>query len=157
MGCRTPTADPHARGVIFGLTPGHTASHVYRALLESFGYAVRQGHEPIRGQVRCLIATAGGAASPLWRQIMADILGAPLEHHAQASGSLGIAFLAAYATGQVTSLSAIRDAWLADPEITTPDPNIRRTYDDFYRVYCHLDSSLAEAFGMLQAVGTNEE
>ena len=48
MGRRTPTADPHARGVLFGLTPAHTAAHVYRALMESFGYAVRQGFDPIR-------------------------------------------------------------------------------------------------------------
>ncbi|MCX6032547.1 MAG: hypothetical protein NT169_25045 [Chloroflexi bacterium] len=52
---------------------------------------------------------------------MADILGAPIEHHAQASGSLGIAFLAAYATGQVSNFDAIRDAWLVDPEISIPD------------------------------------
>jgi sugar (pentulose or hexulose) kinase len=151
MGRRTPMPDPHARGVLFGLTPGHTAGHVYRALLESFGYAVRQGYEPIRPWVRRLIATAGGAASPLWRQIVADILGAPIEHHAQASGSLGIAFLAAYATGQVSNFAAIRDAWLAGPEITTPDPGTRRIYDDLYRLYCHLDSSLATAFAMLPA------
>ena len=81
MGRRTPTADPHARGVLFGLTPAHTAAHVYRALMESFGYAVRQGFDPIRPRTRRVIATAGGAASPLWRQIMADILDTPIEYH----------------------------------------------------------------------------
>ncbi|MCX6032552.1 MAG: FGGY family carbohydrate kinase [Chloroflexi bacterium] len=158
MGRRTPAPDPHARGVLFGLTPGHTAGHVYRALLESFGYAVRQGYEPIRPRVRRIIATAGGAASPLWRQIMADILGAPIEHHAQASGSLGIAFLAAYATGQVSNFDAIRDTWLAGPDISIPDPSTRRTYDDLYRLYCHLDSSLSTAFALLPATaGADEE
>ena len=73
---------------------------------------------------------------------MADILAAPIKHHAQASGSLGIAFLAAYATGQVRNFAAIRDTWLAGPEISIPDPGTRRTYDDLYRLYCHLDSSL---------------
>jgi len=149
MGRRTPAPDPHARGVFFGLTPAHTAAHVYRALLESFGFAVRQGFDPIRPRVRRVIATAGGAASPLWRQIMADILDAPIEHHPQASGALGVAFLAAYASGLVGSFDAIRDDWLADPELTLPDATTRRCYDDLYRLYCHLDSSLSAAFAML--------
>ena len=149
MGRRTPTPDPHARGVLFGLTPAHTAAHVYRALLESFGYAVRQGFDPIRPRVRRVIATAGGAASPLWRQIMADILDAPIEYHPRASGALGIAFLAAYASGLVGSFEAIRDDWLAGPELTVPDAATRRCYDDLYRLYCHLDGSLSAAFAML--------
>ena len=151
MGRRTPTPDPHARGVLFGLTPAHTAAHVYRALLESFGYAVRQGFDPIRPRVRRVIATAGGAASPLWRRIMADILDAPIEYHPRASGALGIAFLAAYASGLVGNFDAIRDDWLAAPEITTPDASTRRCYDDLYRLYCHLDSGLSLAFAMLPA------
>ena len=148
MGRRTPTPDPHARGVLFGLTPAHTAVHVYRSLLESFGYAVRQGFDPIRPRTRRVIATAGGAASPLWRQIMADILDAPIEYHPRASGALGIAFLAAYASGLVGSFEAIRDDWLADPELTAPDATTRRCYDDLYRLYCHLDGSLSAAFAM---------
>ncbi len=89
---------------------------------------------------------------------MADILGAPIEHHPRASGSLGVAFLAAYATGQVRSFAAIRDAWLAGPELSIPDPSTRRTYDDLYRLYCYLDSSLTAAFAMLPAaVDADEE
>jgi xylulokinase len=147
MGRRTPTPDPHACGVLFGLTPAHTAAHVYRALLESFGYAVRQGFDPIRPRIRRVIATAGGAASPLWRRIMADILDAPIEYHSRASGALGVAFLAAYASGLVR-FEAIRDAWLAGPELTVPDAATRQCYDDLYRLYCHLDSSLSTAFAM---------
>ena len=149
MGRRTPTPDPHARGVLFGLTPAHTVTHVYRALLESFGYAVRQGFDPIRPRVRRVIATAGGAASPLWRQIMADILDAPIEYHPRASGALGIAFLAAYASGLVGGFEAIRDDWLAGPELTVPNAATRQCYDDLYRLYCHLDDSLSAAFAML--------
>ena len=152
MGRRTPTPDPHARGVLFGLTPAHTAAHVYRALLESFGYAVRQGFDPIRPRVLRVIATAGGAASPLWRQIMADILDASIEYHPRASGASGIAFLAAYASGLVGSFEAIRDHWLADPELTVPDAATHRCYDDLYRLYCHLDGSLSAAFAMLPSV-----
>jgi xylulokinase len=152
MGRRTPTPDPHARGVLFGLTPAHTAAHVYRALLESFGYAVRQGFDPIRPRVRRVIATAGGAASPLWRRIVADILDTPIEYHPRASGALGIAFLAAYASGLVGSFESICNDWLADPELTVPDAATRQCYDDLHRLYCHLDGSLSSAFAMLPSI-----
>ncbi len=82
---------------------------------------------------------------------MADILDASIEYHPQASGALGIAFLAAYASGLVGSFEVIRDAWLADPELTAPDAATRRCYDDLYRLYCHLDGSLSSAFAMLPA------
>ena len=59
QGRGTPAPDPAARGVLFGLTPSHTAVHIYRALLESFGYAVRRGFDPIRPRVRRVIVTAG--------------------------------------------------------------------------------------------------
>lgn len=66
-------------------------------------------------------------------------------------------FLAAYATGQMSGFAAIRDAWLASPEISAPDPSTRRTYDDLYRLYCHLDGSIANAVAMLPtAAGANE-
>jgi xylulokinase len=156
LGRRTPAADPQARGVLFGLNPAHTAAHGYRALLESFGYAVRRGFEPIRPQVRRVIATAGGAASPLWRQIVADILNAPLQFHPRGSGALGIAFLAAYALGCLRSFDIVRDAWLANPEHVLPDPAVRGCYDDLYGLYCHLDDGLAAAYARLSAARTGE-
>ncbi|OIO93054.1 MAG: hypothetical protein AUK03_08850 [Anaerolineae bacterium CG2_30_64_16] len=71
---------------------------------------------------------------------------------------MGIAFLAAYATGQVNGFAAIQDAWLAGPKISIPDPGTRRTYDDLYRLYCHLDSNLSTAFAMLPTLaGADEE
>ncbi len=149
MGRRTPNPDPQARGVLFGLTPGHTSAHVYRALLESFGYAVRRGYEPIQPRTRRVIATAGGAASSLWRQIVADILATPIEYYPGSGGALGIAFLAAYATGAVDRFEAIRDIWLGAPEITRPNPANTQRYHDLYRLYCYLDDSLAPAFEML--------
>jgi len=150
MGRRTPTPDPAARGVLFGLTPSHTAAHIYRALLESFGYAVRRGFDPIRPRVRRVVATAGGAASPLWRQILADILETPVEHHPAASGALGIAFLAGYATGQVAGFRIIRDAWLAEPGVTAPNPATTEVYRQLYQVYCHLDDTLGPVYALLE-------
>ena len=101
MGRRTPTPIRRRGGAFVGLTPSHTAADIYRSLLEAIGYALRWGFDPIRPRVRRVIATAGGAASSLWRQILADILETSIEYHPAVSGALGIAFLAGYATGRI--------------------------------------------------------
>ncbi len=149
MGRRTPTPDPLARGAFVGLTPSHTAADLYRSLLESTGYALRRGFDPIRPRVRRVIATAGGAASPLWRQILADILETSIEYHPAASGALGIAFLAGYATGHIAGFESIRDAWLAQPAVTVPDPTTYGVYRSHYQAYCCLDETLGAVYAML--------
>jgi xylulokinase len=80
MGERTPIWDPLARGVILGLTLYHTRGHIFRALLESTGYALRQHIEIARElgiDIRRVVAVDGGARSKLWRQIVSDIIEMP--------------------------------------------------------------------------------
>ena len=153
LGRRTPTPDPRARGAYVGLTLVHTSAHLYRALLESFGYALRQGFEPERGQVRRVVATAGGARSRLWRQIVSDILDMPVEYSPQSGGALGIAYLAGYATGCFSDLSTIRNQWLGPPEVTSPHPGARAVYDRLYGVYSALDEELGPQMARLAADG----
>jgi xylulokinase len=141
MGRRTPSPDPTARGMLWGLTPSHTAAHIYRALLESVAFALRRGFDPIRDRVRRIVVTAGGAASPLWRQIIADVLEAPVEHHPDASGALGIAFLTGFATGGVRSFDEISRVWLAQPQLTFPEPAASTVYAEGYEAYCRLDDA----------------
>ena len=149
MGRRTPTPDPAARGAFVGLTPSHTAADIYRSLLESVGYALRQGFDPIRSRVRRVIATAGGAASPLWRQILADILETSIEYHPAASGALGIAFIAGFATGYIAGFEVIRDAWLVQPAVMAPDPTTFGVYRALCQAYCYLDDTLGPVYRML--------
>ena len=82
MGERTPIWDSKARGMLLGLTVKHSSSHIYRAVLESVGYAFRHvmeayGFSFARDSV-CRIV-GGGTASKLWVQILADITGVKLE------------------------------------------------------------------------------
>jgi xylulokinase len=150
-GRRTPTPDPDARGVLFGLTPAHTPAHIYRALLESFGYALHPGFAAMRDATTRVVCTAGGAASPLWRQIVADILATPVEYHPAGSGALGIAFLAGYATGRMVDFGAIKSAWLAHPESTQPDPEAVAVYGRLQAVYNCLEGMLGPAYQALSA------
>ena len=134
---------------MLGLNPSHTTAHIYRALLESFAFNIRQGYEVHREQVTRLVVTAGGARSPLWRQIMADILNTELEYHPSASGSLGIAFQAAYALGLVDEYTDIKNRWLSDALRIKPDPAAVQVYDRLFPVYCAFDEVVAEPFRLL--------
>ena len=77
-GERSPHPDPLARGAFVGLTVGHDRRHLTRAVLEGVAFGLRDGLDqmiaagmPAPDQVR---ASGGGTASPLWRQILADVL-----------------------------------------------------------------------------------
>ncbi len=77
-GERSPHPDPLARGAFVGLTLGHDRRHLTRAVLEGVAYGLRDGLDlmreagmPAPSQIRI---SGGGTASPLWRQILADVL-----------------------------------------------------------------------------------
>jgi xylulokinase len=118
-------------------------------LLESFAYNLCQGFDPLRPAVRRLVATSGGARSPLWRQIVADVLDAPLEYHPQSGGPLGSAFLAGYAAGLIDDFMAIKQRWLCQAETTLPDPAAVACYRQLFPLYETFDQALAEPFARL--------
>lgn len=97
-GERTPHADPHARGVLFGLTARHRAAHLARAVLEGVCYGLRDSLEIMRELgliVGAIRGSGGGLRSDLWRQVLADVLATPVESvNTTAGAALGAALLA---------------------------------------------------------------
>src|SRR5215813_3292833 len=98
MGERTPHLDPHARAALLGLTASHTRSHVVRAILEGVAFSLRDTFT-IFGEMqvpaRSIRLGGGGARSPLWRQIQADVYGHAVEiWRAEKGGAFGAAILA---------------------------------------------------------------
>src|SRR5439155_3782037 len=81
-GERTPHMDPSATGAFVGLTARHSRGHMTRALMEGVLFSLRDGLEIMRGlgvrpnQIR---AIGGGASSPLWLQLQADVYGATVQ------------------------------------------------------------------------------
>jgi xylulokinase len=76
MGERTPHLDPNARAALVGLTASHTRAHVIRAILEGVTFSLRDTFSifaEMNVPVNCIRLGGGGARSPLWRQIQADI------------------------------------------------------------------------------------
>ncbi|MGQ9665981.1 MAG: FGGY-family carbohydrate kinase [Anaerolineae bacterium] len=149
LGRRTPTPNATLRGAILGLSPSHSAAHIYRALMESFAFNVRQSLPAHRSSITRLVATAGGARSRLWRQICSDVLDMPMEYYPPASGALGTAFLAGWAVGQVADFSAIRTQWLKELEMVWPDAGARAIYDRLFPIYEEFDAAVAGPFAHL--------
>jgi len=98
MGERTPHLDPYARAALVGLTASHTRGHVVRAILEGVAFSLKDSFT-IFGEMKVPISNirlgGGGAKSPLWRQIQADVYGNDVETIEQEEGAAyGAAILA---------------------------------------------------------------
>ncbi len=140
-GERTPLHDPDAKGMIFGLNLLHTRADIYRALLESVGYAVRHNIEVMREEgvaIERILAVGGGAQNPLWMRIVSDI--AQIEQHIpaqQIGASYGDAFLAGVGIGL---FDGSRDAsrWVRMKETVRPRPDAAGRYDASYHLYRDL-------------------
>ena len=150
---------PHARGAWVGLTSGHTHGHMFRALLEGIAYEyaawaeqVRTGPRPIRlTEARVL---GGGAASGLWNQIKADVLGVDwVPTQRQECGVLGDALIAAAATGHVDDLAATAGRWQHTADPVPPDPGRADVYRRLRAAYDRLGAQLLPVMDRLQGLG----
>ncbi|MDH3255097.1 MAG: xylulokinase [Acidobacteriota bacterium] len=137
-GERTPHADPHARGAFVGLTLAHGRGHLTRAVLEGVAFGLKDnlalmaavGLEDV-GQVRI---SGGGARSPVWRQILADVLGVELVSVETSEGAaLGAALLAGVGSGVWESVEKACGAAVQLGDITKPDADARKPYARIYQ------------------------
>jgi xylulokinase len=148
-GQRSPAFNPWATGVFFGLKKAHTRGILFRSVLESFGYTMRHGLESFYPQghpVKRLVATGGGARSPLWRQIVSDITGMAQEYVPEAEGTLGAAYVAGLALGWFSDFDHLKKQWVRVSATTEPNPKVRETYADGYSLYVDLHGALAPIF-----------
>lgn len=136
-GERTPLMDPAARGVIAGLTVGHTRGDLYRAALEATGLAVRHNIEAIEaagGRIDRIVAVGGGTKGDVWTQIVSDISGRPQVIPRETIGaSYGIAWLAACLR---TNISAAE--WNPPVRVLEPRPENAAGYAELYAMYREL-------------------
>ena len=149
-GERTPLMDPHARGIIAGLTLSHTRGDLYRAALEATGFAVRHNIEAIEaagGDIRRIVAVGGGTQGSLWTQVVSDVTGRAQEVRAQSIGaSYGGALLAAQLVGDASI-----DAWNPVQQVVTPRREATKEYDELYPLYRDLYTSSADVAHALAA------
>ena len=156
-GERSPHPDPDARGGFIGLTVAHDRRHLTRAVLEGVAYGLREGLDlivaagvPAPSQIR---ASGGGIASPLWRQILADVLGAGIATVPTTEGAAyGAALLAAVGAGWYSTVQAATEALVRAAPVAEPGPDAS-VYADGIEAYRSLYPSLAPFFHRAQASG----
>ena len=145
QGQRSPVFNPWAVGVYFGLKQFHTRGHLFRAILESFAFTIRHGFEsfyPNGHPVKRLVATGGGARSPLWRQIVSDITGIRQEYVPEADGPVGAAYVAGLSIGWYQDFEVLRNEWVKVTAVNEPNPETQSIYEKYYEVYKDLHTAL---------------
>jgi xylulokinase len=146
FGERTPHLDPNARAALTGLTASHTRGHIVRAVLEGVAFSLndtftlfRELHIPVN-KIRL---GGGGARSPLWRQIQADVYNHPIEIlEADEGGAFGAALLAGTGVGAWPSVEAACAATIRPAATITPQnaSAMAAAYAHFRRLYPALKS-----------------
>ena len=132
VGERTPYMDPDARGVLLGLTIRHGRAHLVRAMMEGITLNLRNAFEVFHElgvNPRRIVIAGGGARSPLWRQIMADVFQReviPLQVEAQSA--LGAAILAGAAVGLLPDAITASRQWARYGTPVMPNPTHAEIY-----------------------------
>ncbi|TME12679.1 MAG: xylulokinase, partial [Chloroflexi bacterium] len=149
-GERSPYPDPRARGAFVGLNLGHGRAHLVRAVLEGVAFGLRDGLDlmiaagmPAPSQVR---ASGGGIASPLWRQILADVLDTELATVSTTEGAAyGAALLATEAAGWFPTVESAVAALVRATPVASPGPDVQG-YRDAHAAYRELYPALRPFF-----------
>ena len=146
QGERTPHLDPYARGGWIGLTASHDRRHLIRSVLEGVAFSLKDCSTIIQGQglpIEQVRVTGGGAKSPLWRQIIADVLGVELvTTNATEGPAFGAALLAGVASGLYPSVLQACEATVRVMERTGSRPEVERVYAQAYETYKALYPAL---------------
>jgi xylulokinase len=143
MGERTPHLDPNARGALIGLTAQHTRAHVIRAIMEGVAFSLRDTFTIFRElgvPVNSIRLGGGGARSPLWQQIQADIYGMRVDLVAAEEGAAyGAALLAGVGASVWPSVEAACETAVHVAKQVEPIPkNVDRMnarYEEYRKLY----------------------
>jgi xylulokinase len=146
-GERTPYPDPLARGAFVGLTVRHTQAHLTRAVLEGVAFGLRDSFELIKSsgltQIRQVHVSGGGAKSPLWRQILADVLDVELVTVNTTEGAAyGAALLAGVGAGMWPDVDAACQSTVKSTGSTSPQSERVAEYGQSYAFYRQLYPAL---------------
>ena len=141
-GSTSPNFNPAARGVFFGISLKHGKGHFVRAIMEAVAFMLRENLDVLRelgielSEVRAL---GGGAKSPLWLQIMADVNQLPVRTmQCEEAAALGVSILAATAVGLYSDIAAACAGMVGIRATIEPRPEAQAVYDRAYERYLAL-------------------
>ena len=154
MGERSPINDTSARGTFIGMTMDTSSADMLQAVLEGVAFAIRDSFEIARSlgiDIPRSMICGGGSKSPLWRQIIADVLGIPLDIPVTEQGpGYGGAMLAMVACGVFESVQAASDALIHVKGTVNPIPERVALYEERYNQFRRIYPACRELFKELE-------
>jgi len=122
-----PTDKPFRKGVMLGFDARHTRAHVYRSILEAIALTMKHNVDAMCAELGIsleeIVISGGGASSPLFMRIFADVFGIPASRSVDSGGaSLGAAICAAAAAGIYPDIETAAATMTKGRESFAPDP-----------------------------------
>ncbi len=153
MGERAPHLDPDARAAFVGLTASHTRAHMTRAVLEGVAFSLKDSIEifcELGARMSSVRLGGGGATSPLWRRIQADVYGMPCETiEAEEGAAFGAAILAGVGAGEWTSVDEACELSIKTDQRIEPVAESSRSLAANYDAYTQLYAALKPVIATL--------
>ncbi len=159
MGERTPHIDPDATAALIGLTAKPGAGHIIRAIMEGVGFSLRDSIEIFNElgiPIESIRLGGGGATSPLWRQIQADIYGQTVETiEAEEGAAFGAALLAGVGAGHWESVDKACLSTIDIKQKIEPDAGnsqvLSQSYESYKKIYPALKKISQKRAEMIQS------
>ena len=142
MGERSPHNNPNARGTFIGMTMDTTRADMTQAVLEGVAFAIRDSFEVAKSlgiKIERTKICGGGAKSPLWKKIIANVLGIKVDVIESEEGpGYGGAMLAAVACGEFASVEEAAEKLVKVIDTIEPDPELVEKYNDRYAKFAKI-------------------
>ena len=154
MGERSPHNNPNARGTFTGITMDTTREDMTQAVLEGVAFALRDSLEVAKSLGIPITRTkicGGGAKSPLWCKMIANILNLKVDKIESEEGpALGAAMLAAVGCGVYGSVEEIAEKMVKVVDTIEPDSVIAAKYDEKYAQFKQIYPALKPVFDVIK-------
>ena len=150
MGERSPINDTNARGTFIGMTMDSTRSDLVQAVLEGVAFAIRDSVEVARSlgiEISTSKVCGGGAKSPLWKTILANVLNIALQCPQSEQGpGMGGAMLAMVACGEYASVREACERIVHVASTVNPDPILAAKYEKRYQQFRKIYPACKQLF-----------
>ncbi len=150
MGERSPINDTNARGTFLGMSMDTTRADMLQAVFEGVAFAIRDSFEVAKSlgiKIERSNICGGGAKSELWKKIMANVLGIPLDTVKTEQGpGYGGAILAMVGCGEFESVVAACDKLVEISDTVYPDEELSKLYNEKYSTFKAIYPSLKAIF-----------
>jgi len=154
MGERSPINDTDARATFVGMSMDTTRADMTLAVLEGVAFAIRDSIEVARRlgiEINASKVCGGGAKSPLWKKIIANVLGVKLEIPESEQGpGMGGAMLSMVACGEYESVQAASDAIVKTASVLEPEAELTALYEKQYQKFKVIYPALKAVFPVIR-------